>query len=70
MFFFGMLNIIDALHYVKDIIPADIYKQLSKVEKSGDISQDILGIGRPGHSVYMRIANNVRNLLKKHGYTL
>lgn len=70
MFFFGMLNIIDALHYVRDIIPTNLYKLLSKVEKSGDISQDILGIGRPGHSVYIRIANNVRNLLKKHGYTL
>lgn len=70
MFFFGMLNIIDALHYVKDIIPRDIYLQLSKVEKSGDISQDILGIGRPGHSKYMRIASNVRELLTKHGYTL
>lgn len=70
IYFFGMLGVVDALPYVKDIISKEDYKKFSAVEISGDIAGRLLGMGRVGNTRYIKVANNVRNLLKKHGYSL
>ena len=69
MFYVGMVNTEELLYYLKDELTSTEYRLYQTIHKPKDIAIDLMKCSQSGDTRYRNASRNVRDLLKRKGYT-